>query len=82
MDTENAVGMVAEDLEEFPEAKKTFLQALSIWAEFNDQYMVETFSIPALKRLYQATQDPSILEVIAQLFGTSVDQIATLIKGG
>jgi tetratricopeptide (TPR) repeat protein len=78
--TYQGLGAVAEDLEEFPEAKKNFLQALSIWAEFNDQYMIKTFSIPALNRLYQATQDPSILEVMAQIFGTTVDQITTLFK--
>jgi tetratricopeptide (TPR) repeat protein len=78
--TYHNLGRVAEDLEEFPEAKINFLQALSIYAEFNAQYMIETYSIPALKRLYQATQDPSILEVIAQLFGTNIDQIATLFE--
>jgi tetratricopeptide (TPR) repeat protein len=78
--TYHQLGSVAEDLEEFQEAKTNFLQALSIYAEFNDQYSLETFSIPALKRLYQATQDPSILETLAQLFGTTVDQIATLFE--
>ena len=78
--TYHQLGSVAEDLEEFQEAKTNFLQALSIYVEFNDQYMIETFSIPALNRLYQATQDPSILENLAQLFGTTVDQIATLFE--
>jgi tetratricopeptide (TPR) repeat protein len=78
--TYHQLGRVAEDLEEFQEAKTNFLQALSIWAEFNDQYSLETFSIPALIRLYQATQDPSILEAVAQIFGTTVDQIATLFE--
>ncbi len=78
--TYHQLGSVAEDLEEFQEAKTNFLQALSLWAEFNDQYSLETFSIPALIRLYQATQDPSILEAIAQLFGTTVDQISTLFE--
>ena len=78
--TYQGLGVLAEDLEEFQEAKINFLQALSIYAEFNDQYMIKTFSIPALNRLYQATQDPSILETLAQLFGTTVDQIATLFE--
>ena len=76
----HCLGRVAEDLEEFQEAKINFLQASSIWDEFNDQYNLETFSIPALNRLYQATQDPSILEVMAQLFGTTVDDISTLFE--
>jgi hypothetical protein len=33
-----------------------------------------------LARFYQATQDPSILEAIAQLFGTTVDDISTLFE--
>jgi tetratricopeptide (TPR) repeat protein len=78
--TYHCLGMVAQYLEEFQEAKTNFLQALSIYAEFNDQYMIENYSLPALKRLYQATQDPSILETLAQLFGTTVDQIATLFE--
>ena len=73
--TYHGLGVVAEELEEFPEAKTNFLQALSIYAEFNDQYMIENYSLPALKRLYQATQDPSILETLAQLFGTTVEEV-------
>jgi tetratricopeptide (TPR) repeat protein len=80
--TYQGLGVVAEDLEEFAEAKTNFLQALSIYAEFNDQYMIENFSIPALKRLYQATQDSSILETIAQLFGTTVEEVLEALGTG
>ena len=69
------MGRVGEELREYEEAKTNFLQALSLYAEFNDQYSLETFSIPALNRLYQATQDPSILETLAQLFGTTVEEV-------
>ncbi|MGL5033904.1 MAG: tetratricopeptide repeat protein [Microcystaceae cyanobacterium] len=73
--TYHHLGCVAEDLEEHEEAKINFLQALSIYAEFNDQYSLETFSIPALNRLYQTTQDPSLLETMSQIFGTTVETI-------
>ena len=73
--TYHGLGVVAEELEEFQEAKINFLQALSIYAEFNDQYSLETYSLPSLIRLYQATQDSSILEAIAQLFGTTVEEV-------
>jgi tetratricopeptide (TPR) repeat protein len=73
--TYHNLGVVAEDLEEFQEAKTNFLQALYLWAEFNDQYSLETYSLPALNCLYQATQDPSILEAIAQVFGTTVEEV-------
>jgi tetratricopeptide (TPR) repeat protein len=80
--TYNNLGVVAEDLEELQEAKTNFLQALSLWDEFNDQYSLETYSIPALNRLYQATQDPSILEAIAQLFGTTVEEVLEALGTG
>jgi tetratricopeptide (TPR) repeat protein/tRNA(Leu) C34 or U34 (ribose-2'-O)-methylase TrmL len=80
--TYHCLGSVAEDLREFPEAKTNFLQALSLWAEFNDQYSLETFSIPALNRLYQATQDPSILETMSQLFGTTVEEVLEALGTG
>ena len=80
--TYHCLGSVAEDLKEFPEAKINFLQALSLWAEFNDQYMIKTFSIPALNRIYQVTQDPSILETLAQLFGTTVEEVLEALGTG
>jgi tetratricopeptide (TPR) repeat protein len=80
--TYHQLGRVAEELEEFQEAKTNFLQALYLWAEFNDQYRLETYSIPALIRLYQATQDPSILETLAQLFGTTVEEVLEALGTG
>ena len=80
--TYHGLGVVAEELEEFQEAKTNFLQALSIYAEFNDQYSLETFSIPALIRLYQATQDSSILETLAQFFGTTVEEVLGALETG
>jgi tetratricopeptide (TPR) repeat protein len=78
----NNLGNILEELGQLQEAKTNFLQALSIWAEFNDQYSLETFSIPALNRLYQTTQDPSILETIAQLFGTTVEEVLAALGTG
>ena len=72
--TYHQLGMVAEDLEDFPEAKNNFLQAFQIWAEYNDEYSLKTFSIPSFFRIYQTTQDPSLLESISQVLGISIDQ--------
>ena len=62
--TYHQLGMVAEELEEYSEAKANYLQALEYWTEFNDTYSIETFSIPALARLYQTTQDENLLASI------------------
>jgi tetratricopeptide (TPR) repeat protein len=72
--TYQGLGVVAENLEDFPEAKNNFLQAFHIWAEYNDEYNLKTFSIPSFSRIYQTTQDPSLLESISQVLGISVDQ--------
>jgi tetratricopeptide (TPR) repeat protein len=69
------LGLVSEALGELQEAKNYFLKALSIWFEFNDQHNFTTRSLPNLGRLYQTTQDLSILEAIAQLFGTTVEEL-------
>ena len=69
------MGSVTEDLEEFAEAKNNFLQALNIWLEFNDEYSVQTFSIPSLYRIYQATQDQSLLQEISQILGITIEEV-------
>jgi tetratricopeptide (TPR) repeat protein len=66
--TYHQLGRVAEDLEEFPEAKNNFLQALNIWHEFKDEYSIQTYCIPSLSRIYQVTQDQSLLEAMAKVF--------------
>ena len=73
--TYHTLGIVAQELEEYSEAKGHYLQALQNWAEFNDTYSIKTFSIPALVRLYQTTQDPSLLAQLASIFGTTVEEL-------
>ena len=77
--TYHNLGRVAEDLEAFAEAKNNFLQALNLWLEFKDEYSVQTFSIPSFSRLYQATQDQSLLETMAKVLGTTVEEIHNLL---
>jgi len=72
--TYQGLGVIALSLEDFPEAKNNFLQAFDIWAEYNDEYNLKTFSIPSLFRIYQTTQDASLLESISQVLGISVEQ--------
>jgi len=69
------LGNVAEDLEEFPEAKNNFLEALNIWHEFKDEHSVQTFSIPSLSRIYQATQDNNLLQEISKILGITIEEV-------
>ncbi|WP_103668168.1 tetratricopeptide repeat protein [Pseudanabaena sp. BC1403] len=73
--TYEGLGRVAEELEEFPEAKNNFLQALRICHKFKDEYNIQTYSIPNLSRLYQATQDQSLLEEISQVLGITIEEV-------
>lgn len=50
-----------------------YLQALQIWAEVNDEYSLEEFSIPSIARFYQATQDESLLAA-APIFDVTVEE--------
>ncbi len=78
--TYHCLGSVAEDLEDFPEAKNNFLQALLLWHEFKDEYSIQTFSVPAFSRLYQATQDETLLESMAQILGITPEEAQQLIS--
>ncbi|MDJ0558747.1 MAG: tetratricopeptide repeat protein, partial [Microcystis sp. M53599_WE4] len=73
------LGMVAEGVGELSQAKSYYLQALQIWAEFNDNYSVQTFSLPRLVALYQQTQDEGILVGIASVFGVGVEEVRGLV---
>ena len=73
--TYHCLGTVAEKLEEYSKAKANYLQALQNWAEFNDRYSLETFSIPALARLYGKIQDSSLLAQVASILGVKVEEL-------
>lgn len=66
---------------ELSQAKSYYLQALQIWAEFNDGYSVQTFSLPRLVALYQQTQDEEIFVGIASVFGVGVEEVRGLLEG-
>jgi hypothetical protein len=51
------LGIVAGEVGELSQAKSYYLQALQIYAEFNDSYSLETYSLPRLGDLYRQTQD-------------------------
>ena len=73
--TYHNLGVIASSLREYVEARQNHQKSLSIWYEFKDEYSIQTFSIPSLSRLYQATQDQNLLEEISQVLGITVEEV-------
>lgn len=69
------LGDVAQDLGNIEEARDNYLYALSIWLEFNDEYCINTYSIPHLACLYRMAKDEMLLNTVAQIFGVTVQEI-------
>jgi hypothetical protein len=61
------------------QAKSYYLQALQILAEFNDNYTIQTFSLPCLVALYQQTQDEEIFVAVADILGVGVEEVRGLV---
>jgi hypothetical protein len=51
-----------------------------LWAEFNDSYRVDTFSLPVLALLYQATYDDTLPAAVAKVLGISVEEVLKKFK--
>ncbi|GCA92362.1 hypothetical protein OA58_21950 [Microcystis aeruginosa 11-30S32] len=61
------------------QAKSYYLQALQIWAEFNNSDGVQTFSLLRLVALYQQTQDEEIFVAAADILGVGVEEVRGLV---
>jgi hypothetical protein len=75
------LGRVAEEVGELSQAKSYYLQALQIFAEFNDSYTIQTFSLPRLVALYRQTQDEEIFVAAADILGVGVEEVRGLLEG-
>ena len=73
--TYGQLGLLAETENNFTEAGQNLLQALEIFAQFQDQHSVG-IALRNLSRIYQATQDQSLLEATAKVLGVTVEEIA------
>jgi tetratricopeptide (TPR) repeat protein len=71
--TYSQLGLLAEELGDLEEAKLNHLQDLQISQDYQDQNRL-AFVIQNLSRIYQTTQDSSLLESISQVLGINVDQ--------
>jgi len=72
--TYGQLGLLAEAENNFTEAGQNLLKALEIFAQFQDQHSVG-MTVDNLSRIYQATQDQSLLETIANVSGVTVEEI-------
>ena len=72
--TYGQLGLLAEAENNFTEAGQNLLQALEIFAQFQDQHSVEMY-VSYLSRIYQATQDQSLLEAMAKTLGVTVEEV-------
>ena len=72
--TYGQLGLLAESENNLTETGQNLLQALEIFAKFQDRHSVE-IALSNLSHIYQITQDASLLESISQVLGISIDQI-------
>ncbi|MDM8568486.1 tetratricopeptide repeat protein [Thiotrichales bacterium HSG1] len=74
-DTYQQLGILAEEQKQWQQAKDYFLKALNLFFEFNDSHSIETLSLPALARLYQATNDNTLPTAVAEVLGIGVEEV-------
>jgi tetratricopeptide (TPR) repeat protein len=72
--TYGQLGLLAEAENNLTEAGQNLLQALEIFVQFQDRHSVEMV-VSTLSRIYQATQDHSLLETMAKFLGVTVEEI-------
>ena len=72
--TYHQLGRVAEELREFEQAQVNLLQALEIFAEFNDEHSLG-IALHNLAPIYETTKDESIVQAVAQLYGLTVEKV-------
>ncbi len=72
--TYGQLGLLAEAQADYAQAQQHLLQALVIFVEFNDQHSVEMV-LQILARLYQTTQDDTLLAAVAQCLGTTPAEV-------
>jgi tetratricopeptide (TPR) repeat protein len=70
-----ALGNVAMSRKNWSESQANHLKALKIWIDFSDEYRVKTYSLSNIQRLYQQTQDETLLIAAANLLGTTPDDL-------
>ncbi|MBE9060786.1 tetratricopeptide repeat protein [cf. Phormidesmis sp. LEGE 11477] len=69
------LGVIAEQLEDYEQARHNYQQSLEIYLEFNDAHN-STFALRGFARSYQTTEDKSLLTEVAQYLNSTVEEVA------
>jgi len=77
--TYGQLGLLAESENNLTETGQNLLQALEIFAKFQDRHRVE-IALRNISRICQTTQDASLIESISQVLGISIDQARQLFE--
>jgi tetratricopeptide (TPR) repeat protein len=69
------LGNVSMSLEDWQDSCVSHLEALKIWLNISDEHSVRKYSLVNIQRLYQQTQDETLLTAAAQLLNTTPDDL-------
>ena len=75
--TYGQLGLLSEAEKDYAQAQKHLQQALIIFVDFNDQHSAG-MTVQNLARLYQTTQDDSLLTTVAQCLNITLDEVQQL----
>ena len=77
--TYHQLGSVAEERREYEQARSHYQQALVTYVEYNDPHNAGIV-LRSFSRLYQATQDASLLTEVAQCLNSTVEEVTQLFE--
>jgi tetratricopeptide (TPR) repeat protein len=76
--TYHQLGMVAQDQRQYEQAREYYMQALRIDIEYKDEYSIAV-TLRNLTRLWQASNDGAIPDLVASAVGVSSDEAKALL---
>ena len=77
--TYGQLGLLAEAQEDYAQAQQHLIQALKIFVEFDDQHSAG-MTLRNLSRIYQTTQDASLLTEVAQCLNSTAEEVTQLFE--
>ncbi len=72
--TYHQLGIVAQELREYAQAQAHYKQSLEIYVEYGDEHN-RAIVMRSFARLYQTTQDDTLLTTVAQCLGTTPTEV-------
>ena len=77
--TYNNLGLLAQDQQQWKQARNYLLQALEIYAEYKDEYSVRR-TLRNIARLWRESSDANILAMVAERLGMEVSEVEKLLR--